>query len=133
VMGDMVNLAARLEGANKPYGTYLMISEYTLADLDGAAEVRELDLVAVKGKDKAVRVFEVLELKGKASPEQLATARRFEEGLALYRARKFTEAKAIFAELSDDPPSKLYVERCTYFETAPPPEGWDGVWHMKEK
>ena len=133
VMGDMVNLAARLEGANKPYGTYLMISETTLVDLNGACDVRELDLVAVKGKDKAVRVFEVLELKDKAPPEMIATARRFEAGLALYRACKFSEAKTIFAELSDDPPSKLYVERCTYFESEPPGDGWDGVWHMKEK
>jgi adenylate cyclase len=133
VMGDMVNLAARLEGANKPYGTYLMISETTLADLNGACDVRELDLVAVKGKDKAVRVFEVLDLKGRAPAEMVATARRFEEGLALYRACKFSEAKAIFAELSDDPPSKLYVDRCTYFESEPPGDGWDGVWHMKEK
>ncbi|MBL0215078.1 MAG: adenylate/guanylate cyclase domain-containing protein [Myxococcales bacterium] len=133
VMGDMVNLAARLEGANKPYGTYLMISETTLAELGGAVEVRELDLVAVKGKDKAVRVFEVLDLKGQADPALVATARKFEEALALYRARKFTEAKAMFSELGDDPPSKLYVERCTYFETEPPADGWDGVWHMKEK
>ena len=133
VMGDMVNLAARLEGANKPYGTYLMISETTLTDLNGACDVRELDLVAVKGKDKAVRVFEVLDLRGKAPAELVATARRFEEGLALYRACKFSEAKAIFTELSEDPPSKLYLERCTYFESEPPGDGWDGVWHMKEK
>jgi adenylate cyclase len=110
-----------------------MISETTLADLHGACDVRELDLVAVKGKDKAVRVFEVLDLKDKAPAEMIATARRFEEGLALYRAGKFSEAKAIFTELSDDPPSKLYVERCTYFESHPPGDGWDGVWHMKEK
>jgi adenylate cyclase len=133
VMGDMVNLAARLEGANKPYGTYLMISETTLADLNGAAEVRELDLVAVKGKNKPVRVFEVLELKGKADPKLVETARRFEEGLALYRAMKFAEAKAIFTELAGDPPSKLFSERCDYFTNEPPDDGWDGVWHMKEK
>ncbi|MBL0216316.1 MAG: adenylate/guanylate cyclase domain-containing protein [Myxococcales bacterium] len=133
VMGDMVNLAARLEGANKPYGTYLMISETTLAELGGAVEVRELDLVAVKGKDKAVRVFEVLDLKGQADPALVATARKFEEALALYRARKFTEAKAMFSELGDDPPSSSMSKRCTYFETEPPADGRDGVWHMKEK
>jgi adenylate cyclase len=133
VMGDMVNLAARLEGANKPYGTYLMISETTLTAVKDAIDARELDLVAVKGKNKPVRVYEVLDLAGKAPPEKIATARRFEQGLALYRAAKFAEAKAVFSELGDDPPSKLFVERCSYFEADPPPEGWDGVWHMKEK
>ena len=133
VMGDMVNLASRLEGANKPYGTYLMVSEATLAALHGAVEVRELDLLAVKGKDRAVRVFEVIDLVGHATAGQLAAARRFEEGLALYRAREFARAREIFLELSDDPPSKLYEQRCAEFLSEPPPQDWDGVWHMKEK
>lgn len=136
LMGDMVNLAARLEGANKPYGTYLMISESTLAKLGGAVAVRELDLVAVKGKNLPVKVYEVIDLVGKASETQLAVARRFEEALRLYRDQKFAEAKRLFAELvktHEDPPSELYVERCQLFEAEPPPPDWNGVWHMKEK
>jgi adenylate cyclase len=136
LMGDMVNLAARLEGANKPYGTYLMISEFTLALLGGAVEVRELDLVAVKGKNLPVKVYEVIDLVGQASAAALAVARRFQEALALYRAQEFSEAEQIFAELVKDhadPPSKLYVERCQRFAAEPPPAEWNGVWHMKEK
>ena len=133
VMGDMVNLAARLEGANKGYGTFLMISEFTVAALGDAVDVRELDLVAVKGKDQPVQVFEVLDVKGSTPEPMLALARRFEEGLAEYRARRFAEAKAIFAELTEDPTAKVYIGRCNEFIATPPDESWDGVWHMKEK
>jgi adenylate cyclase len=133
VMGDMVNLAARLEGANKPYGTYLMISEMTLAELGDTVDVRELDLVAVKGKSAPVTVYEVLDHKGTTAPTVIEAARRFEEGLAHYRARRFDDAKAIFQTANNDPASNMYVERCEYFEANPPPADWDGVWHMKEK
>ncbi len=133
VMGDMVNLAARLEGANKGYGTFLMISEFTVAALGGAVDVRELDLVAVKGKDQPVKVFEVLDVKGATPEATLALARRFEEGLADYRARRFAAAKVIFEELTADPVAKIYIERCNDFIASPPDESWDGVWHMKEK
>jgi adenylate cyclase len=136
VMGDMVNLASRLEGANKGYGTFLMVNETTVAALGDAAEVRELDLVAVKGKTRPVKVFEVLGLAGKTPAEQIATARAFEQALVAYRAQRFAEAKAMFAELvktRDDAPSKVYVERCEHFESEPPSTDWDGVWHMKEK
>jgi adenylate cyclase len=136
VMGDMVNLASRLEGANKPYGTYLMISEATLHAVGDAFAVRELDVIAVKGKAQGVRVYEVIDVAADATAEAKALAVRFEEALAHYRALRFADARAIFTELverHDDPPSRLYVERCTHFLTEPPPEGWDGVWHMKEK
>ena len=133
VMGDMVNLASRLEGANKPYGTFLMVSETTVAKLDGAFEVRELDRIAVKGKDKPVTVYEVLDEKGKADPEWIARARKFEEGLAFYREREFAKARVIFEANEVDPPSEVYAERCKLFEAEPPPADWDGVWHMKEK
>jgi adenylate cyclase len=133
VMGDMVNLASRLESANKPYGTFFMISETTVASLGGKFEVRELDRIAVKGKEKPVTVFEVLDEKGKADPEWVARARKFEEGLALYRAKDFDGARAIFEANKGDEPSALFAERCTLFETEPPPADWDGVWRMKEK
>jgi adenylate cyclase len=132
-MGDMVNLAARLEGANKAYETFLMISETTVARLEGEIDVRELDRIAVKGKDKPVTVFEVLDEKGKTDPAWLERARRFEQGLERYRARDFTGALAIFEANADDGPSQVYAERCEVFVAAPPPADWDGVWRMKEK
>jgi len=133
VMGDMVNLASRLEGANKAYDTFLMVSEATVSRLGGEFDVRELDRIAVKGKDKAVTVFEILDEKGKTDPAWLARAKKFEEGLALYRAQDFTGAKKIFVENSDDPTSQIYAERCDLFLAEPPGDHWDGVWRMKEK
>jgi adenylate cyclase len=137
VMGDMVNLASRLEGANKPYGTYLMISEFAYAEVGEIVDVRELDLLTVKGKEQPVRVFEVLEEKGKTSPEMLEVAERFARGLVLYRARDFAGAIAVFESCSDsrgaDRPSLMYIERCRHFLEEPPDEGWDGVWRLAEK
>jgi adenylate cyclase len=133
VMGDMVNLASRLESANKAYDTFLMVSAGTVDRLGGEFDVRELDRIAVKGKDQAVTVFEVLDVVGATDPAWLARARKFEEGLALYRAQDFTGAKVIFVENSGDPVSVIYAERCDLFVAEPPGDNWDGVWRMKEK
>jgi len=133
VMGDMVNLASRLESANKAYETFLMVSESTVARLDDEFDVRELDRIAVKGKETAVTVYEVIDVKGKSDPAWLARARRFEEGLVKYRAQDFAGAREIFAANTGDGPSDVYVERCEHFLANPPGAGWDGVWRMKEK
>ncbi|MBP9084997.1 MAG: adenylate/guanylate cyclase domain-containing protein [Kofleriaceae bacterium] len=138
VMGDMVNLASRLEGANKAYGTYLMISESTKAIVEHQFDLRELDLVAVKGKEQPVRVFEVIDVKGHAPAAALANATAFVTALTLYRNREFAQAKEAFAALAEhDPTAKVYVDRCLHFLEQPPKlssDGtWDGVWHMTEK
>jgi adenylate cyclase len=133
VMGDMVNLASRLEGANKAYGTFLMVSEATVAKLGGAMDVRELDRIAVKGKDLPVTVFEVLDEVGVTDPAWIARARTFEAGLAKYRAMDFTGAREIFQANAGDEPSEIFAERCKHFLAEPPPSGWNGVWVMKEK
>jgi adenylate cyclase len=131
-MGDMVNLASRLEGANKPYGTFLMISEFTWEKVKDVVAVRELDRIAVKGKDQPVTVYEVLAERGKVDPAVAEAVRVFHEGLAHYRARRFREAIECFRR-AGDPPSRLYIERSEHFLVEPPGEAWDGVWHMKEK
>ncbi|HSD86655.1 MAG TPA: adenylate/guanylate cyclase domain-containing protein [Kofleriaceae bacterium] len=133
VMGDMVNLASRLEGANKAYDTFLMVSESTVERLGGKFDVRELDRIAVKGKDKPVTVYEILDEVGKTDPAWVARARKFEDGLALYRAKDFVGARKVFEANEVDPPSAIYAERCTLFEAEPPAADWDGVWRMKEK
>ncbi len=136
-MGDMVNVASRLEGANKPYGTYLMISEATHAGVEHLVDARELDLMTVKGKEQPVKVYEVLDLRGETDAATMAAVARFHEGLRLYRARDFGGATACFDEAialrGDDPPSRMYLERCRIFLEEPPDESWDGVWHMKDK
>jgi adenylate cyclase len=136
-MGDMVNIASRLEGANKPYGTYLMISDTAYAHVQDIVDVRELDFMTVKGKEKPITVYEVLEEKGKTDPKLLMVVERFHEGRELYKQRRFAEAIDAFSRAvvldPDDGPSALYLARCQHFLDSPPPADWDGVWHMKEK
>jgi adenylate cyclase len=133
----MVNVAARLEGANKPYGTMLMISDATRAHVEDQVDTRELDFMTVKGKEKPITVYEVLDEQGKTDPALLEVVERYHVGLRLYRERRFQEAIAAFEEAlalrPDDGPTRMYLERCQHFLEAPPAEGWDGVWHMKEK
>jgi adenylate cyclase len=136
-IGDNVNLASRLEGANKPYGTGIMISESTRKAAGDAVEVRELDYIKVKGKNLPIRVYELLGLKGETDPKLLAKARRFEEGLALLRARKLDEARAAFravvAEFGEDEACELFLERCDEVAAEPPPPDWDGSFALTEK
>lgn len=137
VIGDAVNLASRLEGANKEYGTRFMVSEETLRGAESVVEFRELDLLRVKGKQLPVRVFEVLGEKGQVSDNVLSLASRFHEALAAYRAQQFTSALAGFrsclALKPDDGPSATFIERCIVFETSPPGAGWDGVCQLTSK
>ncbi len=137
VMGDMVNLASRLEGANKPYGTSLMISEACQAKVAELVVTRELDFLAVKGKERPVRVFEVMGEVGRVGADVIALTEAFAAALARYRDRDFAGAEAAFTEIlmkhPDDGPSKAYVERCQTLRADPPGPDWDGVWHLKEK
>ncbi len=136
-IGDNVNLASRLEGANKPYGTGIMISESTRLAAGDAVEVRELDYIKVKGKNLPIRVYELLGLKGETDPKLLAKARRFEEGLALLRARKLDEAEAAFRgvvkDFGEDDSCELFLERCAEVRAEPPPPDWDGSFALTEK
>jgi class 3 adenylate cyclase len=130
VIGDMVNLASRLEGACKVYGTRTLVSEDTLTAARGAVLARELDLLRVKGKQRPVRVFELVGLAGTPPPPHVT---RFAEGLAHYRARRFAEARAAFAASPDDKPSQRFTERCEALLLAPPPDDWDGVFTLDNK
>ena len=137
MIGDEVNLGSRLEGANKQYGTNLMISESTFAAIQSSFDTRELDVVRVKGKHEPVRVYELLARPGKLSQIGKDLMAPYNKGLELYRLRKFTEAKTEFdkalAIYAEDGPSKTYLERCLVLRDSRPPEGWDGVFEMKVK
>ena len=138
VIGDGVNLASRLEGANKPYRTQILVSEFTARALHGDYLLREVDRMTVKGKTEPVGVYEVMDHFDPAEVPHLDTVRElFAEGLVRYRAREWRGAQALFEEAlsarPDDGPSRLYVERCGWFEEHPPPDDWDGVWEMKTK
>ncbi len=138
VMGDNVNLASRLEGANKEYGTYIMISEWTQEFVKDHIITRELDLIRVKGKEKPVQVFEVL---ARASTGISSTMKKVLEnynlGLAAYRQQRWDEAivcfKAALNAKAEDAPSQEYLERCETFKKEPPGADWDGVFTMKTK
>ncbi len=138
-IGDAVNLAARLEPANKTYNTLNMVSQATLAAGDASKfRVRELDYVAVKGKSEPVTVYELLELAGVPLPEGKEEAlRRYDLGMAEYKRHRWEAAKAHFqAALEVDPedgPSRLYVQRCEDNIADPPPPDWDFVVRRKEK
>jgi len=137
VIGDSVNLASRLEGAGKEYGAFILISEDTYSRASDRIEARELDLLRVKGKDKPVRIYELLARRGQL-PENMQKGREiFLEGLKSYRNQRWEEAKIRFQEvlnlLPDDGPSKTFIHRCEQFQHSPPEESWDGVFQLKTK
>ena len=137
VMGDNVNLASRLEGANKEYGTGIMIGGSTYDMITEKIIARELDLIRVKGKTKPTRVYELLGLTGeKECEEKLLTLADYICGLENYRAGKFGSALEYFqnsCNLYNDYPSKVYLERCRSYLENLPGENWDGVFEMKSK
>jgi adenylate cyclase len=132
MIGDQVNLSARLEGINKQFGTYTMISGAVVEKIGGAFPARELSRVAVVGRKEPVAVFEPM------LPEQYAERRQvlevFASGLREYYAGRFTEAEKIFTSVAaSDPPSASYARKCKALAAAPPEGGWTGVWVMTEK
>ena len=135
-MGDAVNLASRLEGLNKAYGTGICIGETTAALVRDQMVLRPLDFVAVKGRAHAVLVHELVGEQGKVDPAALKAIALHTQALALYRERRFTEAGARFlavnTALQDDASHKL-AERCREFAAAPPPPSWNGSHAMAEK
>ncbi len=137
VMGDAVNLASRLEGANKNYDTLTMIGEDTYRHVVGKVVARELDLLRVKGKDKPVRVYELVGRPGEVSDTRRQVLLRYENGLTAYRERRWAEAIQQFQSAVDldpeDGPARLYLERCNGYLTDPPEPDWDGVTTLTTK
>ncbi len=149
IMGDAVNLAARLEGVNKIYGTVVMISQYTYQVVGDRLECRELDLIRVMGKTQPVAIYEVLAKKGELDADVSAATISFEEGLSLYREQKWEAASERFQNVlklkPGDDASEVFIERCQDFrDTSQPgrrsndkskqlPKDWDGVFQMTDK
>jgi class 3 adenylate cyclase len=128
VMGDMVNLASRLEGANKYFGTSIMASDATVA-LTGEAFVwRELDVIRVQGRGTPVKIFEPLARAGEASAEMLACAAAYAEGLQRWRSRDFAGAATCFARHAhSDPPTARFLARAEAYAAHPPAPTWEPV------
>ncbi len=134
-IGDEVNLASRLEGVNKEFGTEIVVSEATYAPVRERFEARELALIKVKGRKHPVRIFELLGPRGEVSPPQAEAARRFEAALEEFRARRFERAAEIFGTLAGggDPASGVYRALCEEYRSSPPPSDWDGSYEMESK
>jgi class 3 adenylate cyclase len=137
VMGDAVNFASRLEGANKEYGGRILVSEATIAGASAAVEAREIDLLVTLGQTRAQAVFEIMAAKGELTAAQIELRARFAEGLAAYRAQHWEEARRAFEAalqaVPDDGPSMTFITRIDKLVAAPPGKGWDGAWHLERK
>lgn len=128
VMSDAVNVASRLEGANKYLGTSIMASEMTVAQTGGTFAWRELDAIRVKGRGEPVRIYEPLAERGAETSDQASAATAYAEGLAHWRAREFAQAAECFARVAaTDLPSSLFAQRARAFAADPPPPDWTPV------
>lgn len=128
VMSDTVNVASRLEGANKYYGTAIMASETTMAQTGDTFAWRELDAIRVMGRGKAIKVFEPLAETGAESAEQAKVATTYAEGLAYWRARDFAKAADAFDGIAKiDPAAALFAQRAKALSANPPPPDWTPV------
>ncbi|MEM7300891.1 MAG: adenylate/guanylate cyclase domain-containing protein [Pseudomonadota bacterium] len=139
VMGDIVNLSARLEGLTKHYGIGILIDDETRKGLNDIS-VMEIDLVRVKGRDAPERIWGVFPSVAARTPDWRSFRERFDEFLAAYRGANWSEAEATLDALTDPAEPlgfsdliSVYAERLEHFRTSPPLDDWDGSWTMEHK
>jgi hypothetical protein len=137
VMGDTVNLASRLEGANKLYGGRVLVSAATVMGADDAIETREIDRVIMLGQTKPQAIFEIMGRKGELTQVQIELRTHYSEGLAAYRARRWDDARRDFAaaleSVPNDGPSVTFIKRIDGLMANPPSDEWDGSWRLEQK
>jgi len=138
LIGDGVNLAARLESACKQYATRILISDFTYRKLRGTYRSREADLVVVKGKTEPVLIHEILDFHTQETfPNMMDVLNSFKFGVERYRDQKWDQAIDAFRGALDlnpaDALSELYIDRCNTMKEDPPSRDWDGVWVMTSK
>jgi adenylate cyclase len=138
IMGNAVNIAARLEGVNKQYHTGgILISEYTREKIGPEFVLRSLDRVRVVGINTPVRLYELLDLRDGASNETMDDVAVWEKAIGLFEGGFFEMAGEAFSFLAkkrpEDYTAKIYVDRCMKYLQSPPPESWDGVHNLMEK
>lgn len=137
VMGDAVNLASRLENANKIYGSHSLASEPAIIAAGDAVEAREIDRLVVAGQTRPEAVFEIIGRAGELTEKQLELLARYAEGLAAYRARRWDDARRAFQAALEavpgDEPSNAMAQRVENFQANPPAADWDGAWRLDQK
>ena len=136
-IGDTTNLASRLEGVNKVYGTTVIVAEETHRLAQDVVEARELDSVIVVGKSEPVRIFELLGPAGSVESGLLELKDLYVKGLEAYRQQDWETAEQRFLDClrlrADDGPSQVLLERIAVFRTVAPAPDWNGVWRLAEK
>jgi adenylate cyclase len=137
VIGDTVNLSARLERANRVYGTQILLGETTAQAIGSQFEMREIDTISVKGKTETTRVFELMAAAGQLSEELARLRERYEQAQRAYLAQEWDLAEATFREClqirPNDGPSLVFLERVQILRRDPPGKDWNGIWQMVEK
>jgi adenylate cyclase len=137
IISNAVNLAARLEGVNKQYGTWILATENTIRETAGWFLTRRLDKIRVVGMKEPVQIYEVLETMGDAPQALRQKVDLFHNALELFEARRWNDAGREFLQIlkqfPDDGPASLYVNRCRQFLRAEPLPDWDGVFNILEK
>ena len=137
VIGDTANLAARLERANRVYGTQILVAEATAQMTGSQFEMREIDTISVKGKTETTRVLELMSAAGRLSEEMARLRERYEQARRTYLAQQWDSAEAIFREClqirPNDGPSRVLLERIQVLRQNPPAKDWNGVWQLVEK
>ena len=142
MMGDTVNLAARLESSCKQYGVYTQISESTYSAVKDDVTVRELDRIIVVGRKEPVTTYELVSLKGEETDSMKELLPGFGEAIQLYRGMEWDKAKTLFQSLEKHEtmhpgrstnPCRVYTQRCDAYKKSPPQEPWDGVTVLTSK
>jgi adenylate cyclase len=137
MMGNAVNLSARLEGVNKPYGTWILISDSTYKETGDQFTVRQLDRVRVVGINEPVRLYELIDEKNMTPETILEGLDHFHRGMEQFEGRNWSEATEWFKKarksIPEDAPSEIYMKRCLKFSQDPPPKDWDGVFNLTQK
>ncbi|MBR1194117.1 adenylate/guanylate cyclase domain-containing protein [Bradyrhizobium sp. AUGA SZCCT0160] len=137
VMGDAVNLASRLEGANKAYGSHCLVSAPTIAAAGDGLAFREIDRLVVVGQSQPETVFEIIGREDELTPEQVSLLDSYSKGLAAYRERRWDDARHAFSAgleaVPADGPSGVFIKRIGELQASPPAADWDGGWRLDEK
>ncbi len=135
--GDAVNLAARLEGANKFYGTWSMIAESTYLQAKDAIEVREMDFIQVVGRKTPVKIYELLGIKGCLEAQKQKVIETYLEGLEYYKKGDWDNAILLFRKTlqidPEDGPARVLLNRCLELEESPPEGQWQGIYTLSFK
>ncbi len=136
-VGSDVNLASRLEGANKYYGTQILISEDTCSLTRDVLVARDIDIIRVVGTSKPIKIFELVAEKGQIDEKKSKQLEHFNAGICAYRARQWEEAISCFMQVlhltPEDGPAKVYVQRCQEYQQMAPAQDWDGVYNLTAK